>query len=73
LGEPYNSNLTTNLHYDAKNRIKLVFQSGNMLAEYDSDSQNHRFWISTGSQEGNYNMTNYTVDIYSPGGQKIAT
>jgi len=41
--------------------------------DYAYDAQNHRIWSWKGfTEDSNNNMINYTVNIYSPGGQKLA-
>jgi RHS repeat-associated protein len=39
--------------------------------DYDYDAQNRRIWIWPGTQDSGGNMTNYTVNFYTPGGQKL--
>ena len=68
-----NSGITYNLYYDAENRMSSVSQSGNNLnfVSYFYDAQNRRIWNWTGTQDSYGNMTNYTVNVYTPSGQKL--
>jgi RHS repeat-associated protein len=52
--------------YDVENRLT----STNGLT-YAYDAQNKRIWSSTGAVDGYGNTTNYTVNLYSPSGQKL--
>ena len=60
---------TLNLAYDAENRLSLVYRSP--VLEYGYDAQNHRIWSWQGTVDSLNNTTNYTVNIYSPSGQKL--
>ena len=53
--------------YDVENRLT----STNGLT-YAYDAQNKRTWSSTGAVDPYGNTTNYTVNVYSPSGQKLA-
>ncbi len=68
-----NSGITYNLYYDAENRMSSVSQSGINLnfVSYNYDAQNRRIWSWTGTQDSLGNMTNYTVNVYTPSGQKL--
>jgi RHS repeat-associated protein len=52
--------------YDAENRLV-----GGVGIYYGYDSQNKRIWSWAGGVDSNGNTTNYTVNVYSPGGQKL--
>ena len=68
-----NGGLTYNLYYDAENRLSSVYYSpnGTNLEYYGYDAQNRRIWNWPGTLNGS-NASNYTVNVYSPAGQKLA-
>jgi RHS repeat-associated protein len=43
-----------------------------VFVDYFYDAQNKRIWSGTGAVDGNGNATNYTVNVYTPSGQKLA-
>jgi RHS repeat-associated protein len=59
------------LGYDAENRLNGTYANGQGMS-YGYDAQNRRNWIWSGSKDVNGNPTNYTVNVYTPGGQKLA-
>jgi RHS repeat-associated protein len=69
-----NAGLTYNLYYDVENHLNVVYYSpqGRTVAAYGYDSQNHRLWSWPGTVDSLSNTTNYTLNIYSPSGQKLA-
>jgi hypothetical protein len=69
----YNTGVTYDLYYDAENRLGSVLQSANdtELAYYFYDAQNRRIFVGPASVDGYGNTTNYTVNVYTPGGQKL--
>ena len=67
-----NAGSTYTLYYDAENRLNTVYFSGRTIEQYAYDSQNHRLWSWPGTNDTWGNTTNYTVNIYSPSGQKLA-
>jgi RHS repeat-associated protein len=68
-----NAGLTYNLYYDVENHLSVVYYSpqGRTVAGYGYDAQNHRLWSWPGTLDSLNNTTNYTVNIYSPSGQKL--
>jgi RHS repeat-associated protein len=69
----YNNGLTYDLGYDPENRLVGVTQSSNNtnLGTYYYDTQNRRIWIWAGAKDSLGNTTSYTVNMYTPGGQKL--
>jgi RHS repeat-associated protein len=65
---------TYDLAYDAENRMTGAYLSSNtsVFVDYFYDAQNKRIWSGTGAVDGNGNATNYTVNVYTPSGQKLA-
>ena len=72
-GNQYSTTGSSNLQYDVENRVTSA-SVGAQFQTYAYDAQNRRmFNWQTSNQDSNYNMTNYQIVIYSPGGQKLAT
>ena len=65
-----NGGLTYNLNYDVENRLSAVSHT-TVVADYSYDAQNHRVWSWPNTLDSLNNTTNYTVNIYSPSGQKV--
>ena len=59
---------TSGMTFDADNRLAT---SGGL--QYAYDGQNERIWSWNGGLDGSSNPTGYSVSIYSPTGQKLAT
>jgi RHS repeat-associated protein len=59
---------TSGMTYDAENRLAT---SGGL--QYAYDGQNKRIWSWNGGLDGSSNPTGYSVSMYSPTGQKLAT
>ncbi len=72
-GGATNGGVAYGLGYDPENRMVLAMQSGYQgpYVDYYYDAQNHRIWSWSGAVDAYSNTTNYTVNIYSPGGQKL--
>jgi RHS repeat-associated protein len=70
----YNGGSNYNLFYDVENRVSVVqaVGTGQDVASYFYDAQNRRIWSWGGATDGYGNTTNYTVNVYTPGGQKLA-
>jgi YD repeat-containing protein len=79
VGGTYDANgntgvaLTNQLAYDAENRLSSVYYSpfGETLEYYGYDGQNRRIWSWPGTQDSLNNTTSYTVNAYTPSGQKL--
>ena len=70
-GLSYDANGNQNVGtYDAENRLSTVI-NGSVSTSYFYDAQNRRIYSSTGTRDVYNNPTNYTVNIYTPGGQKL--
>ena len=70
-GLSYDANGNQNVGtYDAENRLSTVI-NGSVSTSYFYDAQNRRIYSSTGARDVYNNPTNYTVNIYTPGGQKL--
>jgi YD repeat-containing protein len=66
-GLSYDANGNQNIGtYDSENR--LILADG---MQYAYDAQNRRIWSWNGTPDGLGNPTGYTVNLYSPGGQKL--
>jgi len=66
-GLSYDANGNENVgSYDAENRMTAA---GTM--QYGYDAQNRRIWSWAGAKDGLNNTTSYTVNMYSPSGQKL--
>jgi RHS repeat-associated protein len=65
-GLTYDANGNAGGGYDAENRLV-----GGPGMYYGYDAQNKRIWSWTGAVDTYGNTTNYTVNIYSPSGQKL--
>ena len=64
---------TGTLAYDVENRISVAVASGGgSTVYYAYDSQNRRVWSWPGTKDSLGNMTGYTLNMYSPTGQKLA-
>jgi RHS repeat-associated protein len=63
----------TPLAYDVENRVSAIgWSNGAPVADYFYDGQNKRIWSWTvGTLDSNGNTTSYTVNAYSPSGQKL--
>lgn len=58
------------MSFDAENRLAGIFSSSTAM-RYGYDAQNKRIWSGTGAVDAYGNPTNYTVNVYSPSGQKL--
>ena len=68
-GLSYDANGNQNVGtYDAENRLSTA---GGL--QYAYDGQNERIWSWNGGTDGSDNPTGYSVVMYSPTGQKLAT
>jgi RHS repeat-associated protein len=65
-GLSYDANGNAGGGYDAENRLV-----GGPGMYYGYDAQNKRIWSWTGAVDTYGNTTNYTVNVYSPSGQKL--
>ena len=67
-------NGTTNfaLNYDVENRQISAVQTGTNLVNYGYDTQNRRIWSWAGALDTYGNATNYSTNIYTPDGRKLA-
>ena len=74
VGGVANGNQNYTFGYDPDNRIVSATLTSNstQFANYAYDAQNRRIWGWTGALDALNNMTNYTANIYMPGGQKLA-
>jgi hypothetical protein len=63
-----NTSTSSSMVYDAENR--LIAASG---LQYAYDAQNERIFSWSGGSDGSGNPTGYSVSMYSPMGQKLAT
>ena len=61
---------TGTLAYDVENRISVA-ASGASTVSYAYDSQNRRVWSWPGTKDSLGNVTGYTLNMYSPTGQKL--
>ena len=70
----YNGNQEYSLSYDPENRVAGVANiNGNPFTlDYAYDAQNRRTFIWNGSEDSLNNPINYTVNVYTPSGQKLA-
>lgn len=68
----FTNGLNCELLYDPKNRLSSVYYSaqGTTLVSYLYDAQNRRIWSWPGTLSSGY-TTGYTVNAYSPSGQKL--
>ena len=62
---------TGTLAYDAENRISYAFGGGASGVYYVYDYQNRRVWSWPGTEDSLGNATGYTLNMYSPTGQKL--
>jgi RHS repeat-associated protein len=68
----YNGTSPYDLTYDPENRQIGVYSQAGQVATYFYDAQNRRiFSWATGTTDSWGNTTNYTVNIYTPTGQKL--
>jgi RHS repeat-associated protein len=69
----YNGNQEYSLSYDAENRLAGVANiNGNpFTVDYAYDAQNRRIWVWPNSLDTYNNPIGYTVNLYSPTGQKL--
>jgi RHS repeat-associated protein len=80
LGYDANGNTTTNFNggvsntliYDAENRVSTYQPYLGLSTSYAYDTQNQRIWSWPGTTDTWGNVSGYTVNIYTPSGQKIA-
>ena len=74
IGGVNNGNQSYNFGYDPENRIVSAALTSNsaQFANYAYDAQNRRIWSWTGGLDTLNNMINYTVNIYTPHGRKLA-
>ena len=66
-----NNGLTYNVGYDAENRLSTITSSSTELAFYFYDAQNKRIFSGPAAADQYGNLTNYTVYVYSPSGQRL--
>ncbi len=66
--DPNGNASTSGMTYDAENRLATA---GGL--QYLYDGQNERIWSWSGEIDGSGNPTGYSVSMYSPNGQKLAT
>jgi hypothetical protein len=68
-----NGGLTYNLGYDVENRLAgaSVSSDSEEFVSYAYDTQNRRNWIWPATEDTFGNQINYTVNAYTPGGQKL--
>ena len=66
-----NNGLTYNVGYDAENRLSTITSSSTELAYYSYDAQNKRIFSGPAGADQYGNLTNYTVYVYSPSGQRL--
>lgn len=68
-----NNGLSYNVGYDAENRLSSIVQGSNNteLASYFYDAQNKRIFSGPAGADSYGNLTNYTVYVYSPSGQRL--
>ena len=62
-----NGGYTYDLFYDPESRLSSVYPT----ASYFYDAQNRRIWSWANTVDGLGNTTSYTVNMYSPSGQKL--
>jgi RHS repeat-associated protein len=67
----YNGGQTYSLRYDGENRMISATTEAGTYVDYGYDAQNRRIWSWPGAVDGVGNTTNYTVNVYSPSGQKL--
>ena len=68
----YNGGVANTLTYDAENRVSTYQPYIGLTTTYAYDTQNHRIWSWPGTTDSWGNVTGYTVNIYTPSGQKLA-
>ena len=68
----YNGGVANTLTYDAENRVSTYQPYIGLTSTYAYDTQNHRIWSWPGTTDSWGNVTGYTVNIYTPSGQKLA-
>jgi hypothetical protein len=70
-----NGGQTYNLSYDGENRMSSAGYGnigyGGVLTNYYYDAQNRRIWSWGNAVDALGNTTSYTVNVYTPGGQKL--
>ena len=59
------------LGYDAENRLAYATPNYSEFIYYAYDGQNRRIWSWAGAEDSFDDPTNYTVNVYTPGGQKL--
>ncbi len=69
----YNNGLTYSVGYDFENHLSSIYQSSNNteLADYVYDAQSKRIFSGPAGADSFGNLTNYTVYVYSPSGQRL--
>ncbi len=68
----YNGTTLYGLNYDPENRLSGISYESMGQADYFYDAQNRRIWSWVpGTTDSWGNTTNYTVNIYTPTGQKL--
>ena len=70
----FNGTQEVSMTYDAENRLvgAANFNGPPMSIYYAYDGQNRRIFSWNGSEDSLSNPINYTVNVYTPGGQKLA-
>ncbi len=68
----FNGGVANTLTYDAENRVSTYQPYIGLTTTYAYDTQNHRIWSWPGTTDTWGNVSGYTVNIYTPGGQKLA-
>ena len=70
-----NGGQTYNLSYDGENRMSSAGYGnigyGGVLTNYYYDAQNRRIWSWGNAVDALGNTTSYTVNVYTPAGQKL--
>jgi len=71
-GSISNGGTTVSFYYDAENRISVASTNGGgQFRDYAYDAQNRRSWSWAGGTDSNGNPSGYSVNVYSPSGQKL--
>jgi RHS repeat-associated protein len=70
----YNGTQEVSMTYDAENRLTAAanVNGPSMSIYYAYDGQNRRIFSWSGSLDSLNNPINYTVNVYTPGGQKLS-
>ena len=68
----FNGGVSNTLTYDAENRVSTYQPYIGLTTTYAYDTQNRRIWSWPGTTDTWGNVSGYTVNIYTPSGQKLA-